>query len=389
MPQNITILGGGASGLAAATCLAHKGHKVTIVESKPRIGQKILVTGNGRCNLTNLDIRLANYQGDNLNAVQSIIARYNTAEVLAFFKSIGLLTANKGNLVYPMSNKASSVTDVLRAALAKYKITLITDFEIADVDSHRDGYVIKSIQGKLIKTEKLIIATGLKAHSGTDTGLGILKKFGHNINKQYPALVPLKSSDPFLKGLKGVKFKGEVRVFRGSKLLRAERGEILFTDYGISGIAIMQVSYLFSLYDDCRLELDFLPDMDFDEVKAQLAYMADFFKGSQVMPEEYLTGLLDKKLGMRIIKHTDSTVPEYLAKSLKAITIDISGHNGYKNAQVCGGGASLDDFDINNLESLHAKGLYAIGEVLDAVGDCGGYNLHWAFACGLCVADGF
>ncbi|MCL2360539.1 MAG: aminoacetone oxidase family FAD-binding enzyme [Defluviitaleaceae bacterium] len=381
MTKNVSILGGGASGLVAAINLAQMGHNVTILESQSRIGQKILITGNGRCNLSNLAITRENYHSDNPDAVQDIVTRYGSVAIIEFFKSIGLFTRAKDNLVYPLSNRASSVVDLLRAALQKYNVEIVTDFDIRDVDRHPDGFIIN----KSFKTENLIIATGLKAYSGTDIGLKILQKFGHRINKTYPALVQLKSNDPFIKGLKGVKFNGEIRVYRGSNLLRVEQGEILFTDYGISGIAVMQVSYLFSLYEDCRLELDFLPDMGVNEVKKNLMSMEDYYKGSATRPEDYLSGLLDKKLGMRIIKHTSSSSPEILAKNLKAMPIKISGHNGYKNAQVCGGGASLDDFDINTLESHHVKGLYAIGEVLDVVGDCGGYNLHWAFACGLCV----
>ena len=387
MTHNITILGGGASGLTAAINLAQKGHKVHILESKPRIGQKILVTGNGRCNLTNLDIQCSHYHSDTPHIVQHMIDRCNTTEVLAFFKSIGLFTRSKDNLVYPLSNKASSVVDLLRAALAKYHVEIITDFEIRDVVKHSDGYHIKSTQGHSIKTANLMIATGLKSYDGTDIGIHILKKFGHSIKKIYPALVQLKSNDAFLKGLKGVKFIGEIRVRRGGDILRAERGEILITDYGLSGIAVMQLSYLFSLHDNCTLELDFLPDMHFDELKKKLKYLHDFYKDTTTMPGEYLTGLVDKKLGMRIAKH--STNLEDLARNLKSMSMTISGHNGFKNAQVCGGGAALDDFDKNTLQSRYAKGLYAIGEVLDVAGDCGGYNLHWAFASALCVSEAF
>lgn len=387
MTHKITIIGSGASGLVAAICLARQGHKVTILESKPRIGQKILVTGNGRCNLTNLDIRLDNYHSNTLDIVHNIITRYDNRDVINFFKTMGLFTRNKGNLVYPLSNKAASVVNILRAALVKYGVTIITDFVVKDVDKYPNGYVIKSVNNDQIKTEKLIIATGLKAHTGTDIGLKILSKFGHRINKVYPALVQLRSDDPFVKGLKGIKFEGEIRVRRGGDILRTERGEILFTDYGVSGIAVMQVSYLFSLYNDCMLELDFLPDMSLQEVIKNLVYVDEYYKHSPTQIEEYLTGFIDSKLGVRITKHTRSTNPIDIAQTIKSLPIKITSHNGYKNAQVCGGGAALEDF-TRALESKHTTNLYAIGEILDAVGDCGGYNLHWAFACALCVADG-
>jgi len=388
MFSDITILGGGASGLTTAINLAQKGYKTTILELKPRIGQKILVTGNGRCNLTNLNIKRENYHSNNLDAVQNIISHYDSTNVLDFFKSIGLFTRNKDNLVYPLSNKASSVVDLLRATLAKLNVTIITDFDIKDVTRQADGYNITSVNGEIIQSLRVIIATGLKAYDGTDIGLKILRSFGHNIIKPYPALVQLKSDDAFLKGLKGVKFIGEIKVRQGDNILRSERGEILITEYGLSGIAVMQLSYLFSLYDDCVLELDFLPDMSIEEVEKNLEYLEKFYKDSLSLAE-YLTGLVDKKLGMRIAKHSNTANPKRLAKNLKSMPINITGHNGFKNAQVCGGGASFNNFNTDTLESRHAKGLYAIGEILDVIGDCGGYNLHWAFASALCVSDAF
>jgi len=390
MVYDVAILGGGASGMAAAVSLAKKGFTVAIMEAKPRIGQKILVTGNGRCNLTNLAISRANYHSENLDGVDKIITKYGCKEVMEFFASIGLLTRSKNGLVYPLSNKASSVLDVLRNALAKYKVNIITNFDISSVDKqggkYGEQFFIKGMQSAAVQAKKLIIATGLKAHEGSDIGLVILEKLGHRVKKPYPALVQRKSDDSFINGLKGIKFMGEIRIFRGQELLRAEQGEILFTDYGISGIAVMQVSYLFSLYDDLRAELDFLPHMSYNEAKERLEYIEGFYKDSSVAAEEYLTGLVDKKLGMRILKYSGAGNSDLL-NNLKARPIKITGHNGFKNAQVCGGGAFLDDFDSETLESKHLKGLYAIGEILDAVGDCGGYNLHWAWATALYAAD--
>jgi len=341
--MDIAILGGGASGLCAAISLARKGYKVTVFESKARIGQKILLTGNGRCNLTNLNLSSKNYHSNRPDIVEKIISQ----NVLEFFKSIGLYTRSKDGLVYPLSNKASSVLDLLRTALAKHKVEIVTEY---------NG----------LPNKPLIIATGLKANNGTDSGLKILKNFGHKIIEPYPALVQLKSDDAFLKGLKGVKFNGSVKVRQGNNILREEHGEILITDYGLSGIAVMQVSYLFSLYKDCTLELDLVPDMSREELAE---YQKNFCN---------LIGLVEKKLSERILKHN---------ADMKSITVNITGHNGFKNAQVCGGGASLDDFNEKTLESRHTKGLYAIGEVLDVVGDCGGYNLHWAFASALYVSE--
>lgn len=383
MIYDVAILGGGASGIAAAVSLAKKGINVVILEAKPRLGQKILVTGNGRCNLTNLDIGCENYHSENPEIVEMIITRYGCEQVRAFFSSIGLLTRNRGGLVYPLSNKAASVLDCLRNALAKYEVAVITGFDIKSADKQNGNYIVKDCKNSFVQAKKLVVATGSRAYNGTDTGLSILKKFGHCIKKPYPALVQLKSVDPFIKGLKGTKFIGEIKVYKDNKLIRGERGEILFTDYGISGIAVMQVSYLFSLYDNLSLELDFMPDMDLSEVKETLKNIKTFYSDSSVTEEEYLSGLIDKKLGTRVLKYSNSST---LAKSLKAMQIKISEPGGLKNAQVCGGGAVLSGFSQDTLESNHTKGLYAIGETLDAAGDCGGYNLHWAWATALHVS---
>lgn len=376
--------------MAAAINLGKKGFKVVIMEAKPRIGQKILVTGNGRCNLTNLEISCDNYHSENLEMVEPVIAKYGTKEVREFFDSIGLLTRSKDGLIYPLSNKASSVLDVLRNALSKYKVNILTNFDIKSIDKHGgqygEQYFIKGSHPSSLQARKLIIATGLKAHDGSDTGLRILEKLGHSIKPPYPALVQLKSDDPFISGLKGVKFIGEIRVLKGFEVLKAERGEILFTDYGISGIAVMQLSYLFSLYDELRVELDFLPHLDFYEAKRILEYIDDFYKDSPVTAEEYLAGLIDKKLGTRILRYSGAKGLD-LINSLKARPIKISGHNGFRNAQVCGGGAVLSDFDPKTLESRKLSGLYVTGEILDVTGDCGGYNLHWAWASALYAAD--
>jgi len=387
MVYDIAVLGGGASGLVAAINLAAGGFKVAILECKPRVGQKILLTGNGRCNLTNLDISVDNYQSRNLELVRRVISEFGCAEVLDFFSSIGLLTRSKDSLVYPLSNKASSVLDCLRNAALKYDVDTIVDFELSSLEQSGTEYRVKSAGGMSVSARKVIFATGINAYDGPDISLKIMKKLGHNIEKPYPALVQLRSDDAFLRGLKGVKFIGEIRAVKGGKVLRAERGEVLFTDYGVSGIAVMQLSYLFSQHADIYLELDFMPEMDFGDVEKLLDRIKSLYGDTKIIPEEYLVGLLEKKLITRILKHTETPDSKSLAKSLKAFSLKISGHNGFKNAQVCGGGVNLDDFDANTLESRHSKGVYAIGEILDVVGDCGGYNLHWAWASALYVSS--
>ena len=363
MTYDIAIVGAGASGLVAAIRLAQKGFKVVVIEQKPRIGQKILVTGNGRCNLTNLDIKPSNYHSQTPEIVNQIISKYDSGYVIDFFASIGLLTKNKDNLVYPLSNKASSVLDCLINAVSKYKIDVFTDFSIND---------IAQIEQK-VKAKKLIIATGQ-----AECGLNILKNLGHRIKKPYPALVQLRSDDLFIKGLKGVKVNCKIKAVQSNtnKILREEKGEMLFTDYGISGIAVMQLSYLFSLYDNLHIEVDFIPDVPYKELEKVL----------ELNIELNLTGIVDKKLGTRILKYSQNSHKK-IVQNLKSCIIKISGHNGIKNAQVCGGGALLNEFNTNSLESIHAGNVYAVGEVLDAVGDCGGYNLHWAWATAMLVGD--
>ena len=398
MVFDVAVLGGGASGLVCAIECAKTGLKVAVIEKGPVMGKKILVTGNGRCNMTNIDMGRGHYYGADNSAISHIIDRYDVKAVVAFFNSIGLYTKEKDGLIYPNSNKAASVTEVLRNAIIKYNVSEISDFEIKAVEKTDGKFKILSADGKNVQAGKIVVATGLKAYDGTDIGLKILKKFGHGCCEIYPALVQLKTDSPFIKGLKGVKFNGGIKAVSKGKVMAEESGEILFTEYGLSGIAVMQLSKLYSIYGDLSISMDFLPHLDEGELIDILEKLRNFYMDTNMSAEEFLGGLVDKKLGQRIIKFSgvenlgtkinalsDKQIRR-IASCLKNVTVGITGHNGFKNAQVCGGGALMADFDIDTLESVYQKGLYAAGEVLDAVGDCGGYNLHWAWVTGLHVA---
>jgi len=398
MGFDVAVLGGGASGLVCAIECAKAGLNVAIAERNHGLGKKILVTGNGRCNLTNTDIGPEHYYGSDKLMISKLLDLYSAEDVIRFFNGIGLYTRERDRLIYPNSNKAASVAEALRNGLVKYNVSVVSDFEIKDVKKENGKFRISARDGKSLQAENIVVATGLEAYDGTDIGIGILKKFGHKCFEIYPALVQLKTDSAFIKGLKGVKFNGKISALSKGKVIGEEVGEILFTEYGLSGIAVMQLSRLYSEYDDLSILMDFLPHLTEEEVAKILTDIQDFYKDAEIAAEEFLGGLVDKKLGHRILKFSGiDNLSENIraiegkqilkiASAFKSTQVKITGHNGFKNAQVCGGGADLAGFDIETLESVYEKGLYAAGEVLDVIGDCGGYNLHWAWITGIHAA---
>ena len=398
MVFDVAVLGGGASGLVCAVECARRGLSTAVIDKNQIMGKKILVTGNGRCNLTNAAISPENYHGLDALKIFDIVEKYSAEDVTDFFKTIGLYTRARDGLIYPVGNKAASVTEALRNALVKYNVVQICDFDIKTLEKTGENFSVIPQSGKIVQAKNIVIATGLKAYDGSSIGLELLKKFGHDYNKIYPALVQLKTDSAFIKGLKGVKFNGQISAVSKGNVIAQENGEILFTEYGLSGIAVMQLSRLYSTCDELSISMDFMPDSQEDEVVEILHDLQRYFADTRISAEELLGGLVDKKLGHRILKFSgiDNLSVEInkledkqlkrIAQSLKNTSVKITGHNGFKNAQVCGGGACLSEFNTDSLESVHEKGLYAIGEVLDCIGDCGGYNLHWAWITGIHAA---
>ena len=387
--NNIAVIGGGASGLTAAISAAMRGASVTIYEGGERCGKKILMTGNGRCNLTNTNAAPKHYHGGDVSFMDDTINTFWIKETLDFFSSLGLITKTESEgRIYPYSNQAAAVLDVLRFKLEALGVKTVTSFEVKSVRAVNGGFEITSYDGKKSKADKVIIATGGKAASQTGSkggGYDILKSFGHTITKTRPSLVQIKTEPDIVRKLKGIKADATVSIDGHS-----ETGEVLFTDYGLSGIAVFSVTAY--LDKQKTVSLDLMNSMTENELYETLCMRAA--QNPNITLENFLVGMLNKRIGQVILKQigieplsrkavtlTDSDIKK-LTRTIKNWQFKIEGTMSWNNAQVTKGGALTNEFNSKTMESKLQNGLYVAGEVLDIDGDCGGYNLQWAWSSG-------
>lgn len=387
---DIAVIGAGASGIVAAISAKKTNNKLSVVliEALPKIGKKILATGNGRCNLTNLT---ANAKSYNTKAVSNVMEFCPPEKIIEFFSSIGLeCVSDSESRVYPMSNTASGVLDCLRFEAEHLGIDVMTDTKVTSVRKNNSFFVINDG----IECRKVIIATGGKAtpSQGSDgSGYPIIKSFGHTVTQLYPGLVQLTVREN-LKFLKGVRVKAAVSLKdKNGKILDKSEGEVLFADYGLSGIAIMDVSRSVK-ENKCSCSLDILPEM---KKEAAIEFIVKAKKRNPSLSlEDALCGILPKKVGYLIIKNSgfrqDITLIDLkngdinkFAENMKNCCFTVTGTRGFESAQITVGGASFKEFDVETLESRIVDGLYCTGEILDADAPCGGYNLQWAWASGI------
>lgn len=387
---DIAIIGAGASGMAAAISAKKEKPKaeILLIEALPRVGKKILATGNGRCNLTNLTAGAGSY---NNPFVAAVLAKYPPEGILSFFSSIGLECVNDSeSRVYPMSNTATSVLDCLRFEIERLGIEIMTETKAESVKSVNGIFIINS----KIRAKKLIVSTGGKASpsQGSDgSGYDLLKSLNHSVTPLYPGLVQLTVKEN-LRVLKGIRVKAEATLkTHNGKTLDRSSGEILFADYGLSGIAVMDISRS-AKGNKCVCELNVIPELRSEDVSAFIERCKN--RNPAQLLEDAIAGIIPKKLGHYLIKITglraDVTMSELkhhqiiiLSENLKHLTFTVTGTRGFDNAQITVGGAVTDEFDINTLESKITKGLYCTGELLDVDAPCGGFNLQWAWASGI------
>lgn len=378
MKIDIAVIGGGASGIMAAVFAARSGKKVCILEKNPRIGKKILATGNGRCNFTNINAGPEDY---NQEFVASGFECFSPEEVISFFEEIGLLSREEAEgRVYPLSGQATAVLDVLRLELSRLSVKEIVDFDVQKIEKSGDDFIIFSKNEKVV-AKKVIVATGGMASpkSGSDgKGYELLKTFGHHTTKLIPSLVQLKTE----KSVGGVRAYGKVTTLSG----KSDTGEIQFNNYGISGIPVFGLAKYVKKGESVFLDL--LPDYTEDEVIKILKS-----RPKQTM-ETYLIGILNKTLAHFLLKECGITPLSKMSDTLKEDEIikiagkikswrfDVTGTMPWDNAQVTAGGIELSEVNPETMESKLCKNLYITGEVLDIDGPCGGYNLQWAWASG-------
>ena len=390
----VGIIGGGASGMAAALAAAENPSvQVVLLERQARVGRKLQATGNGRCNLTNLHAAEGGYHGDAPEFSAPAIQAFPPVRTLEWFRDLGLFTvAEDSGRVYPYSDQANSVVDVLRFALEKDNITLKTSFEVQKIHKDAEGFSVTGGE-ETVYCHKLIIACGGLAGTklgGTMAGYKLLNKLGHKSTRLRPALVQIKTSWGGVVGLKGVRTNCHVQILHNGELFAQSRGELQFTEYGISGPVIFEVSR-----DVCyapgrwTCKLDFLPEYTEEELEKELQRR----RGTQLPMDELLTGILHNRLGRVLTKVAGIKEKQYIYQisdqelqavchAVKAFQIELTETMGMDSAQVTAGGIKTDQFDPHTMESKLVPGLYACGEVLDIDGDCGGYNLQWAWSSG-------
>lgn len=395
--KKVIVVGGGASGMVAAIAAARHGAQVTILERMDRIGKKILSTGNGKCNLTNLKQDISKYRGNNPEFVLPVFEQFGLHETLDFFHALGIFTKDKNGYIYPLSEQASSVLDVLRMELENLDIKVICDCSIKSIIKNQNKFLITSNQKK-IESDACILAVGGKAApvTGSDgSGFQFAQKFGHSILEMVPALVQLQAKQSFFKNLAGIRIEGSVELYTNSELLAKEFGEIQLTKYGISGIPVMQISRFASMAllkkQKVTALIDFLPQMS----KAELAEYLNlrFQKSINKTAETSMIGFFNKKLGNVLLKESNITLDQQatdisskqikkLVSNIKTLTIDIVAANPFENAQVTAGGIPTNEIINETLESKLVEKLYFAGEMIDIDGTCGGYNLQWAWSSG-------
>jgi predicted Rossmann fold flavoprotein len=390
---DVVIIGAGASGLVTAITSARRGKKVLILEKNSKVGKKLLATGNGRCNITNQRPTPERFYSQNPKFIHQVLEGYNYQSIKQFFKSIGLeLIESKEGKVFPMSLQASSVVNILQSECEQLGVEIICDHHVEKIVNNSSGYLVDGFS-----SSKVVIATGhISAPylGGVDDGVGFAKRFGHTIVTPYPSLVQLTSSAKYLKQLSGVKIESRVRCGDIGK-----QGDVLFTSYGISGLAILDISRVvvqkLRKRKTVKLEIDLMPKMSSEQLISLMK--KSLRKKSQKPLEIWLQGFIHKKLISVILeplglsKLIESQIEvEHITKivqQLKSFVFIVNGSRGYKGAEVATGGVDTKEVNPKTMESIRQKGLYLTGEVVDVDGDRGGFNLHFAWVSGIRVGN--
>lgn len=388
--NNIAVIGGGAAGMIAAITAQRLGCKVSLYEKNARVGKKLLATGNGRCNYSNTNACSDDYHSGKTNFVYRALQQFSAETAIDFFKTLGIEPKYESHgKVYPRSEQASSVLDVLRHEMERLGVTLHTETTIDDIAIGERGFILN----QCVAYDTVIIATGGKAmptSGSTGDGYAIAKSFGHTIIEPKPALVQLKLAGNFFKAISGVKLEGQITLYHKGDALAVEQGDLLFTDYGISGPPVLQLSRIAAHYNSgLTVALNLYSDYSVDDLRTIISARRQLDKTIA----NSLIGLVNKRLSGVILKQcqidgkaqastlSDAAIDK-LTSALSDWRIPITGSKGWQSAQVTVGGVDVSEVSPNDLQSNFIPGLYFCGEVLDVDGRCGGYNLQWAWASG-------
>lgn len=389
------IIGGGFSGAVAACVLSENfGEKIAVLERNKRIGKKIAATGNGRCNITNSRIEKSRYHSAEGSPNLSVLEKYGSDSLREWALSVGVPISFEGEKAYPCSRQASSVAEALSDKLSYERASVFYDFDCVSLVKQKDGLFVASAEdGRKVVAKNVILACGgaTGKQYGTDGyGYTLAKGLGHSVTRIYPSVVQLTTEREKLKGLKGVKVDAVVDAYVGSELVASVRGDVLFTDYGVSGNAIFSVSSYIVERENASLRIGFLPEFSQSELSDLLKEKIAL--APYVGEEKLLIGFVHGSVGRAVTALTKKIDSPYayadaLAKNLKNFTLKVTGTLGFDSAQVTRGGVRLSEINETTMESKLVNGLYMTGEILDVDGDCGGFNLQWAYSSARAAAE--
>ena len=398
MKRQTVILGGGASGLAAAVVAAKRGDNVTILEKNDRVGKKLLATGNGRCNLANLNAPV--YYG-NPSFAREVLQNKPVSEVLRFFESIGLPThADSAGRVYPTCNQAAAVLDVFRTQLDLLSVNTLLNVRVTGLRQQSEKWLVLTNRGEFSADRILVCCGGLAAPKlGAENAYSLLTGLGCRLITPAPALSPLETEKGPIRGLSGLRLPAVLTLCGNSEPIARTQGEVLFADYGISGVCAMQLArdayILLKQKKAVQLFIDFSPTIGIiDQRMERLAPGSPYenekamcnwldHRRSQFPIQSLLIGALPRLLRERLKETSFDKLPRMLC----AYPLTVTGVRSFDQAQITQGGIDPSDFDPIDMQHRHLHGLHACGEILNVDGDCGGYNLQFAFASGILAAE--
>jgi len=396
---DLAIVGAGASGLSAAASAARRGASVAVLERLPRIGRKLLATGGGRCNLLNDGLAPYAFTSTAPNLVSSVLERFGGADIRSFFEGLGLrLQADDAGRVYPVTNQAGSVLKVLELEMSRRGVTILTGFDVERIDPAAGHFLIGAADRRKVEAAAVVLAGGGRSYPalGSDGSCHRLAAvFGHSIVKPVPSAVPLLVKTPICHFLQGQRMQVRIESRVGGRRLQEAEGEILFTQYGFSGPAALDVSERLSIAlnrdgrKDASVAIDFLPFMTVEQVTEEFSRRTAAGWDSKNLS----SGLLPEKFSLVMPhdlrdagpapgKSAASATARSLAASLKAWEFPVHGTRGWNEAEFTSGGVDAREVKPGTLESRLRRGLYLAGEVLDVQAGRGGFNLAWAWASG-------
>jgi predicted Rossmann fold flavoprotein len=396
MPKryDAAVIGGGASGIVAAIAAARRGRTVILLERMPRLGKKILITGGGRCNLANENLDPALYTSRAPALVARVFARFGHLPIRLFFKDIGLETVSEGGRVFPATNQAASVLKVLELEIARLAIPVVLNFDVVRIDAPRESFTVLAADGRGVESKSVILTGGGKSYpalGSNGSGYRLAAPFGHDLVLPVPSAVPLLVKDRLCHLLQGQKVRARVSALIDGAVRQAAEGDVLFTVYGLSGTAVLDVSESLSVAlhresgRSLAVSLDLVPFMKAEALAAEFARRlrsgwsaADLLSG--ILPEKFHLLAADILSGMKVSDHGAAAAA--LASGLKDKRFPVQGTRGWNEAEFTTGGIDAREVDIATLESRFRKRLHLAGEILDVQGGRGGYNLAWAWASG-------